>query len=84
VDKIIKIKKICENILETSYGGEISIIDLIVIPTFRFDSEKETWTPDSYSIFLTLKKQNPDFFFEKNFGDFFESFLGFEFCVEFS
>jgi hypothetical protein len=84
MDQVTKIKKICENVLDTSYGKEISIIDSIVIPTFKFDDETETWTPDSYSVFLTLKKQNSDIFFEKNFDDFFESFLGFDFCIEFS
>ena len=84
MDQVTKIKKICENVLDTSYGKEISIIDSIVIPTFKFDDETETWTPDSYSVFLTLKKRNSDIFFEKNFDDFFESFLGFDFCIEFS
>jgi hypothetical protein len=84
MDQISKIKKICKDLLDTSYGDQISITDLIVIPTFRYDEELENWTKDSFSVFLTLKDKNSDLFTEKNFDNFFESYLGLEFCVEFS
>lgn len=84
MDQITKIKKICKNLLDTSYGDKITISELIVVPTFRYDDTKKDWIKDSFSIFVTLKSTEVDFFSEKNFDLFFESYLGLDFCVEFS
>ena len=84
MDQIVKIKKICKDLLDISYGDQILIVDLVVRPTFKYDENIKDWTKDSYSVFLTLKNQKPGYFLEQNFDIFLESYLGLDFCVEFS
>ncbi len=94
MDKIARIKRIIESSLDTSFGGEIQIVSLVILPTQKYDEETKDWVPDSHSIFLNLKdKRNSD-----NDLDYYhlvsdhpsyrvssmlESLLGFECCVDF-
>jgi len=89
-----RLKKICELALESR---NIIISEFNVIPTQKFDEEKDIWVPNSYSLFLSLKrKEEPNL---KNLDDnvtygslaieysdveyLLESLLGFECCVDF-
>ena len=97
MDKIAKIKRIVESALDTSFGEEISINDMMVLPTQKFDETTNEWVPDSYTVFLSLKrkgvteKKEQYFHYESqgNFVDirkvtnFIESLLGLECCVDF-
>ena len=94
MDKIARIKRIVESSLNTSFGGDISIVSLEVLPTQKYDEITNEWVPDSHSIFINLKdKRNP-----KNDSEYYhfvsdhpsykvsillESLLGFECCVDF-
>jgi hypothetical protein len=61
MDKIGRIKRLVESSLDTSFGGDISIVDIVVLPTQKFDDKTSEWVPDSHSIFLNLKdKRNPE------------------------
>lgn len=97
MDKIARIKRLVESSLESSFGYELSVNELVILPTQKYDEEVKDWVPDSHTIFLSLKKngtteKKPDFLhFESqgNFADvrkvtnFLESLLGLECCVDF-
>jgi len=59
MDKIDRIKRLINSSLNTSYGDEISIVDMDIIPTQKYNEEVKEWVPDSHAIFLVLKKKNP-------------------------
>lgn len=97
MDKIGKIRRVIEISLDSSYGDNFNISELIILPTQKYDEKVNDWIPDSFTIFLSLKRKGttekkPDFFhFESqgNSGDirsvtnFLESLLGLECCVDF-
>ena len=92
MDKIVKIKRLVESSLDTSFGGDISISEIVVLPTQKFSKEVNEWVPDSYTIFLSVKDKrpdNPDFYHQVSddprytLSNFLESLLGFECCVDF-
>jgi hypothetical protein len=79
-----RLRKMCELALDTSYSG-VSISEFRALPTHKFDEESGKWIPDSYSLFIMLKKQpvncsDQDY---RGVEKFFESLLGFETCVDF-
>ena len=59
MDKITRIKRLVESSLDTSFGDGVSIVDMVVLPTQTFNEETKKWIPDSYTIFLAVKKKNP-------------------------
>jgi hypothetical protein len=88
-----RIKKLCELALESR---NVIISEFTAIPTQKFDEEKNKWVPDSYSLFLMLKRKvEPNL--EKLGGEGYsslasefngievllEGLLGFECCVDF-
>ena len=94
MDKIDRIKRIVESSLNTSFGGEIHIVSMTVLPTQKYDEGTREWIPDSHSIFLNLKdkrnsENNPDYYHfvsdhpSYKVSSMLESLLGFECCVDF-
>jgi hypothetical protein len=94
MDKIARIKRIVESSLDTSFGGEISIVDMVILPTQKYDEVSNDWIPDSHSIFLNLKdkrnpENNPDYYHlvsdhpSYKVSTMLESLLGFECIVDF-
>jgi hypothetical protein len=94
MDKITRIKRLVESSLDTSFGGDIHIVSLTILPTQKYDEETKEWVPDSHSIFLNLKDKrnngnNPDYYHfvsdhpSYKVSTLLESLLGFECCVEF-
>lgn len=94
MDKIDRIKRLVESSLDTSFGGEIAIVSLMVLPTQKYDEGTREWIPDSHSIFLNLKDKrnsgnNPDYYHfvsdhpSYKVSTLLESLLGFECVVEF-
>ena len=88
-----KLKKICQKALDISYQG-ITISDFQAMPTQRFSEENNKWIPDSYTLFIMLKKPPVDYkdsnhVFTKDDSsyrgveNFLESLIGFEVCVDF-
>jgi hypothetical protein len=89
-----RLKKICGMALD-SRGVIIS--EFRVLPTQSFDHEKGDWVPDSYSLFLGVKRKTEpklekvggDITYRElssEFGDlerFLETLLGFECVVDF-
>jgi hypothetical protein len=89
-----RLKKICEVALE-SRG--VIVTEFRALPTQLFDHEKGKWVPDSYSLFLgvkrktepVLEKMGGDATYRQvssEFGDlerFLETLLGFECVVDF-
>lgn len=88
-----RLKRMCELALESR---NVIISEFTAIPTQKFNEEKNEWVPDSYSLFLMLKRKvEPDL--EKlggeGYGGFasefnsievlLEGLLGFECCVDF-
>jgi hypothetical protein len=94
MDKITRIKRLVESSLDFSFGGEIQIVSLLVLPTQKYDDETKEWIPDSHSIFLNLKDKrnsdnNPDYYHfvsdhpSYKVSTLLESLLGFECVVDF-
>ena len=94
MDKITRIKRLVESSLDTSFGGEISIVSMVILPTQKFDEVTNEWIPDSHSIFLNLKDKrnldnNPDYYHfvsdhpSYKVSNLLESLLGFECVVDF-
>ena len=83
MDKIDRIKRLVEYSLDTSFGGEISIMDMVVLPTQKYDEEVSKWIPDSYSLFLQIRKGSVVLDQPNQVEFLLESLLGFECCVDF-
>jgi hypothetical protein len=96
MDKIDRIKRLVESSLDTSFGGDISIVDMVVLPTQEYNEETKEWVPNSHTIFLSVKKkdyplkENINYYeSEGNIVDsrkvtnMLEGLLGFECCVDF-
>jgi len=83
MDKITRIKRLVESSLNSSFGGEISISDMVVLPTQKYDEETSKWIPDSYSLFLQIQRGSVILDRPGEVESFLESLLGFECCVDF-
>jgi hypothetical protein len=83
MDKITRIKQIIESSLDTSFGGDISIVDMMVLPTQKYDEGTKEWIPDSYSLFLQIQRGSVTLDRPREVESFLESLLGFECCVDF-
>jgi hypothetical protein len=83
MDKITRIKQIVESSLDTSFGGDISIVDMMVLPTQKYDEGTKEWIPDSYSLFLQIQRGSVTLDRPREVESFLESLLGFECCVDF-
>jgi hypothetical protein len=78
-----RLKKLCVSALDISFPS-LNVSDFVVIPTFKYDNSQSDWVPDSYSLFVQLKR-NGDFLERPSEVEkFLESLLGFECCVDFS
>lgn len=91
MDKIGKVKRLVESSLDTSFGGEIIVKEIHVVPTQMFNSVTDKWEPDSYAVFLTIKdnrSDKSDFYHSLSddpsykISKFIESILGFDTCVD--
>ena len=83
MDKIGRIKQLVESSLDTSFGGEISITEMVVLPTQKYDETTQKWVPDSHTIFVSIKKNTTDFVDIREITNLVEGVLGFEVCVDF-
>ena len=83
MDKITRIKRLVESSLNSSFGGEISISDMVVLPTQKYDEGTKEWITDSYSLFLQIQKGAVILDRPGEVESFLESLLGFECCVDF-
>jgi hypothetical protein len=57
--------------------------ELVVIPTQKFDEKINEWVPDSYSLFIQIRKGSVILDRPGETESFLESLLGFECCVDF-
>ena len=76
-----RLKKICDMALE-SRG--ITVTEFRALPTQSYDHEQGKWVPDSYSLFLGLRRKDSSEL--ERSGDlekFLECLLGFECVVDF-
>lgn len=83
MDKSDRIKRLVESSLDTSFGGEISISEMIVLPTQKFDEITNKWIPDSHTVFVSIKKKTTDFVDIREISNLVEGVLGFECCIDF-
>ena len=91
MDKIDRIKRLVESSLDTSFGGDVIIRDIVILPTQKYNEKTTVWDPDSYAIFLSIEDKRTD---QSDFyhyvsddprlkiSGFLESLLGFEVCVD--
>ena len=78
-----KLKKLCESALDISYPS-IIVSDFVVVPTFKYDETQTDWVPDSYSLFVQIRKGSVTLSRPREVESFLETLLGFECCVDFS
>jgi hypothetical protein len=83
MDKVGRIKQLVESSLDTSFGGEISIAEMVVLPTQKYDDTTKKWVPDSHTIFVSIQKNTTDFVDIREITNLVEGILGFEVCVDF-
>lgn len=78
-----RLKKLCTSALDISYPS-LSVSDFVVIPTFKYDETQTDWVPDSYSLFVQMKRNGEFLNRPGEVESFLESLLGFDCCVDFS
>ena len=78
-----KLKKLCVSALDISYPS-IVVSDFVVVPTFKYDETQMDWVPDSYSLFVQIRKGSVILNRPGEVESFLETLLGFECCVDFS
>jgi hypothetical protein len=78
-----RLKKIVEISLVSHFGDDLSINDMVVLPTQKYDEGTKEWIPDSYSLFLQIQKGSVILNRPGETESFLESLLGFECCVDF-
>ena len=74
--------------MEFSFGDVISIKEIIILPTQKYNIENDKWVPDSHTIFLSIQKKTTNHYIESNLTinevtNFLESLLNLECCVDF-
>ena len=76
-----RLRRICEMALD-SRG--VIVTEFRALPTQSFDHEKGDWVPDSYSLFLGLRrKESTELERPGDLENLLESLLGFECVVDF-
>ena len=78
-----KLKKLCVSALDLSFPS-LSVCDFVVVPTFKYDDPKREWVPDSFSIFVQVKRNGEFLDRPGKVESFLESLLGFDCCVDFA
>ena len=78
-----RLKKIVETSLVSHFGDNLSINDIVVLPTQKYDEGTKEWIPDSYSLFLQIQKGSVILNRPGETESFLESLLGFKCCVDF-
>ena len=78
-----RLKKIVETSLVSHFGDDLSINDMVVLPTQKYDEGTKEWIPDSYSLFLQIQRGSVTLDLPREVESFLESLLGFECCVDF-
>lgn len=78
-----RLKKVIQSALDISYDQSLVINEFRALQTHLYDDNKSEWVPDSYSLFLVVKKLK-DCDDLINVSTFIESVIGFECVVDFS
>lgn len=78
-----RIKKLVEKILHTT-NKDFTVRDFRVLPTNKFENGK--WVHESYAVFVSVGRP-ANYYFEpgkeRDLESKLETYLGFEFCLEF-
>jgi hypothetical protein len=88
VDKIKRIKRLVESSFEISYGDNLIIKEMVIVPTQKYDQDEDRWLPDSHAIFLSIENKTDSIYTKSNITinevtNFVESLLNLECCVDF-
>ena len=78
-----RLKKLCVSALNISFPS-LLVSDFVVIPTFKYDETQTDWVPDSYSLFVQIKRNGEFLTRPREVESFLESLLGFDCCVDFA
>lgn len=88
MDKIKRIKRLVESSFEISYGDNLIIKEMVIVPTQKYDQDEDRWLPDSHAIFLSIENKTESIYTKSNITinevtNFVESLLNLECCVDF-
>lgn len=81
----VRLKKIVQSVLDNSFSGT-TMNELMVLPTNKWDENVTKWVPDSYSLFITLKRGKTldgHSYDIVDIENLIHSLIGFECCVDF-
>jgi hypothetical protein len=84
----VRLKKIVQSWLDTSYSG-VTIKEFLILHTNKLDEETGKWVSDSFTLFINLSRSGVDeekwieMSNKRNVESLLESLLGFECCVDF-
>jgi hypothetical protein len=78
-----RLKKVVQSALDISYDKSLLISEFRALQTHMYDNNKCDWVPNSYSLFLVIKKIK-DCDDNRNVSRFIESVIGFECVVDFT
>jgi hypothetical protein len=82
----VRLKKIIQSVLDNSFSGA-KMNELMVLPTNKWDENVTKWVPDSYSLFITLKRGetlNGNSYNIADIENLLQSLIGFDCCVDFA
>jgi hypothetical protein len=82
----VRLKKIVQSSLDLSFSG-VTLVDFVMLPVNKWDESVERWVPDSYSLFITLKRGkilNGNSYNTIDIENLLQSLIGFDCCVNFS
>jgi hypothetical protein len=78
-----RLKKMYQNLLDESYDKRYIIDEFRALPTQVYDTEKNEWVPDSYSVFIMLDDKQNQNIRELGICEKLEGIFGFECCLDF-
>ena len=78
-----RLKMMYQTLLDDSYDKRYRIFEFRALPTSVYDNEKSEWVPDSYSVFIMLKDEQPKNLRELGICNTLEGTFGFECCLDF-
>ena len=79
-----RLKKIYQKLLDESYDNRLSITEFRALRTHSYDNEKNEWIPDSYSVFILIKDNNPEQLGLTDIHTRLEGMIGYECIVDFA
>lgn len=77
-----RLKPICISAMKTSFP-ELEMVDFVVVPTYKYDELTDSWTTDSFSMFIQILRGNDNDVAMSDVESFLQSLFGIDCCIDF-